>query len=96
MGTGGAAGLVSAWVGAKLQGDSKNCQACSTKNDQIDALVSILQSQIAVSNAASATVTTQQSDAGDEVFSITMTVVACGQALPATACGIPAGFCINA
>ncbi|OAP59173.1 hypothetical protein AYL99_06471 [Fonsecaea erecta] len=93
---GGAAGLVAAWVGAKLQGDSNNCQQCSTQNQQIDALISILQSQNSISNAASATVTTQVNDAGDEVFTFTMTVVACGQALTATGCGIPAGFCTGA
>ncbi|KIW64763.1 hypothetical protein PV04_09673 [Phialophora macrospora] len=92
---GGAAGVVAAWVGAKLQGDSNNCQACSTQNEQIDALISILQSQNSVLNAASATVTTQVDNAGDDVFSLTMTVVACGQALTATGCGIPAGFCTS-
>ncbi|OCT45416.1 hypothetical protein CLCR_06019 [Cladophialophora carrionii] len=92
---GGAAGLVSAWVGAQLQGDSKNCQACSTQNEQIDALISIIQSQNSALNAASATVTAQVDNAGDDVFSLTMTVVACGQALTATGCGIPAGFCTS-
>ncbi|EXJ56153.1 hypothetical protein A1O7_09084 [Cladophialophora yegresii CBS 114405] len=95
LAAGGATGLVSAWVGAKLQGDSKNCAACSTQNEQVDALISIIQSQNSALNAASATVTAQVDNAADDVFSLTMTVVTCGQSLTATGCGIPAGFCTS-
>ncbi|EXJ75916.1 uncharacterized protein A1O5_00424 [Cladophialophora psammophila CBS 110553] len=89
-----ASNQLSAYVAGKLAGDSKNVAQCSTLSDQIDALKSIILSQNSVYSASSMTVTTQQADAGDEIWSLTMTTVNCGDVLPATTCGgVPAGVC---
>jgi hypothetical protein len=78
-----------------VAGSTNNAQACSREQDQIDALISIVKSQISALDAASAKITTQQNDPGDEVFTVTVTVVACGTTLEGTGCGVPAGFCTS-
>ncbi|KIX08685.1 uncharacterized protein Z518_03342 [Rhinocladiella mackenziei CBS 650.93] len=87
-------GVIQAVVGAQVQGNTNNAQACSQQQDQIDALISIVQSQVSALEAASAKITAQQNDAGDEVFTVTVTVVACGTTLESS-CGVPAGFCTS-
>ncbi|KAH0840948.1 hypothetical protein FOPE_06367 [Fonsecaea pedrosoi] len=86
-------GVVQAVVGAQVTGNTNNAASCSQEKDQIDALISIVQSQISALDAASAKLTAQQNDAGDEVFTVTVTVVACGTSLVGANCGVPASFC---
>ncbi|OAL40232.1 hypothetical protein AYO20_00652 [Fonsecaea nubica] len=86
-------GVVQAVVGAQVAGNTNNAASCSQEKDQIDALISIVQSQISALDAASAKITAQQNDAGDEVFTVTVTVVACGTSLVGANCGVPASFC---
>ncbi|KIW92533.1 uncharacterized protein Z519_06380 [Cladophialophora bantiana CBS 173.52] len=86
-------GVVQAVVGAQVAGNTNNAAACSQQNDQIDALISIISSQISALSAASAKITAQKNDAGDEVFTVTVTVTACGTTLGSAACSATGGFC---
>ncbi|EXJ67204.1 uncharacterized protein A1O5_09851 [Cladophialophora psammophila CBS 110553] len=90
---GAVGGVVQAVVGAQVAGNTNNAAACSQQNDQIDALISIVSSQISALSAASAKITAQENDAGDEVFTVTVTVTACGTTLGSAACGATGGFC---
>lgn len=87
-----ASNKISAWIGGKAGGDGQNIAACSSLGDQIDALKSIVLAQESKYSASSMSISTQQSDAGDEVSTLTLTTVTCGDALT-TSCGVPAGFC---
>jgi hypothetical protein len=60
---GAVGGVVQAVVGAQVAGNTNNAAACSQQNDQIDALISIVSSQISALSAASAKITAQENDA---------------------------------
>ena len=86
-----------AYLGAAIFGAITGNQAktCSTLHDDIDTLKSIITSQaVMIANMQSITIKLQQKDAGDEVASLSMTTITCGQKTgnPVT-CGVPAGFC---
>jgi hypothetical protein len=61
-----------------------NGQAYSLEEDQLDARISTAQSQTSTPDTASVETISQENDAGDEVFTVAVNMVACDTTMYAT------------
>lgn len=86
-----AAGIFVAFVTGQFSGN-KQVQDCSNLQDQVDALKSMVSSQAAALRAASTSIK-MLDERVEQITTVTISTVICGQALTAGQCGAPVGFC---